>query len=49
MSGRAKQTFLETCDWEHATTMRVLRAYRLDALDMRPTPVSRAARELAWT
>ena len=49
MSGRAKQTFLETYDREHATTMRVLRAYPADKLDMRPAPVSRTARELAWT
>jgi uncharacterized damage-inducible protein DinB len=49
MSGRAKQNFLDAYDREHATTMRVLRAYPADKLDLRPAPASRTARELAWT
>lgn len=44
-----KQTFLENYDKEHATTMRVLRAYPVDQLELRPSPKSNSARELAWT
>jgi len=44
-----KQAFLSTYDREHATTMRVLRAYPKDKLDLRPHPKSNSARELAWT
>ncbi|MBR9988880.1 MAG: DinB family protein [Gemmatimonadetes bacterium] len=43
-----KQQFLTTLDREHRTTMRVLRAYPADQLDMRPHPTCRTARELAW-
>ena len=43
-----KQQFLEDYDKEHATTMRVLRAYPADKLDLRPHEKSRTARELAW-
>jgi uncharacterized damage-inducible protein DinB len=45
----AKQQFLEACDREHATTMRVLRAYPPDKLDLKPHPRSNSARNLAWT
>lgn len=48
MSLFAKQKFLETYDREHQTTMRVLRAYPTDKLDLRPHPKSKTARELAW-
>jgi uncharacterized damage-inducible protein DinB len=44
----AKQAFLDTYDTEHATTMKVLRAYPADKLDLRPHPKCRTARELAW-
>jgi uncharacterized damage-inducible protein DinB len=44
----AKQAFLETYDREHATTMRVLRAYPEDQLDFKPHPRSNSARDLAW-
>jgi uncharacterized damage-inducible protein DinB len=44
----AKQKFLETYDTEHATTMRVLRAYPQDQLDLKPSDRSKTARELAW-
>ena len=44
----AKQKFLETYDNEHATTMRVLRAYPEDKLDLKPSEKSKTARELAW-
>ena len=43
-----KQRFLDTFDREHATTMRVLRAYPPDKADLRPDPKLRTARELAW-
>jgi uncharacterized damage-inducible protein DinB len=43
-----KQEFLETYDEEHAKTMRVLKAYPKDKLDLRPHPKSRTARELAF-
>jgi len=33
---------------EHATTMRVLRAYPKDKLDLRPHAMCKTARELAW-
>lgn len=44
-----KQSFLNTYDREHATTMRVLRAYPEDKLDLKPSPRSNSARDLAWT
>jgi len=43
-----KQEFLETYDEEHAKTMRVLKAYPKDKLDLRPHPKSKTARELAF-
>jgi hypothetical protein len=48
MATTAKDVFLQTSDHEHATTMRVLRAYPPDKLDLRPHPKSKSARELAW-
>lgn len=44
----SKQAFLDTYDQEHAITMRVLRAYPADRLDLRPHAACRTARELAW-
>jgi uncharacterized damage-inducible protein DinB len=44
----AKETFLETYDHEHATTMMVLRAYPEDRLDLRPHEKCKTARALAW-
>jgi uncharacterized damage-inducible protein DinB len=44
----AKQTFLDNYDREHETTMRVLRAYPADQLDLKPSPKSNSARDLAW-
>jgi uncharacterized damage-inducible protein DinB len=44
----AKQQFLETYEREHATTMKVLRAYPADRLDLRPHEKCKTARELAW-
>lgn len=47
MSG-AKEQFLETTEREHQTTMKVLRAYPTDKLDLRPHAMCKTARELAW-
>ena len=44
----AKQQFLDTYEREHQTTMRVLRAYPTEKLDLKPHPTLRTARELAW-
>jgi uncharacterized damage-inducible protein DinB len=43
-----KQQFLESYDREHATTLKVLRAYPTDQLDLKPAPISKSARELGW-
>lgn len=48
MSEHAKQAFLDTYDREHATTMRVLRAYPEDKLDLKPAPSMKSAKDLAW-
>ena len=44
----AKETFLQNYDREHETTMRVLRAYPPDQLDLKPSPRSNSARDVAW-
>jgi uncharacterized damage-inducible protein DinB len=43
-----KEQFLAQYDREHATTMRVLRAYPTDKLDLKPAPMLKSAKELAW-
>ncbi len=43
-----KQQFLDTFDREHQTTMRVLRAYPIDKLDLKPHAMCKDARNLAW-
>ena len=43
-----KQQFIDAYEQEHATTMRVLRAYPTDQLELRPHPRCKTARELAW-
>jgi uncharacterized damage-inducible protein DinB len=48
VSPAAKQQFLDTYEREHATTMRVLRAYPADKAELRPHPKCKTARELAW-
>jgi hypothetical protein len=48
VSAAAKQQFLDTYEREHATTMRVLRAYPADQAELRPHPKCKTARELAW-
>jgi uncharacterized damage-inducible protein DinB len=49
MSARSRQIFLETFDRERATTMKLLRAYPEDQPDLKPSPKSNSARQLAWT
>jgi uncharacterized damage-inducible protein DinB len=44
----ARNQFLEVYEREHQTTMRVLRAYPADKLDLQPHPKSKTARDLAW-
>lgn len=44
----AKQTFLAAYDREHEITMKVLRAYPRDQLELRPHAKLKTARELAW-
>jgi len=44
----AKQQLLEAYDREHAITMRLLRAYPPDKLELRPHAKCKTARELAW-
>jgi uncharacterized damage-inducible protein DinB len=43
-----RDTFLQTLEREHATTVRLLRAYPADKLDLQPHPKSKTARELAF-
>lgn len=44
----AKQQFINTYNQEHATTLRVLRAFPAAQADLRPHPKCKTARELAW-
>ena len=43
------ETFRAFYEREHATTVRVLRAFPADQADMKPSEKSNSARELAWT
>jgi uncharacterized damage-inducible protein DinB len=43
-----KEQFLNAYENEHAITMRVLRAYPEERLDLQPHPKLRTAREIAW-
>lgn len=43
-----KQQFLDAFDREYATTVRVLKSYPEDKLDLRPAPKCKTARELAF-
>ena len=43
-----KEELLAHYDREHATTLRVLRAYPTGELDLRPHPKCKTAKELAW-
>ena len=44
-----KQMFLDTFTTEHATTMRVLRAFPADKAEFTPHERSQTAHKLAWT
>jgi uncharacterized damage-inducible protein DinB len=48
MAASPKQQFLDSYDREHAITMKILRAYPKEKLDLRPSPKIKTARELAW-
>lgn len=43
-----KQYFLDNYEKEHATTMKVLRAFPRERAELRPHPRSKSALELAW-
>lgn len=43
-----KEMFLQSRDREFQTTLKVLKAYPADKLDLKPHERSRSARELAW-
>src|SRR5688572_7317345 len=45
----AKQQLIHAFEREHATTMRVLRAFPPDQAELRPHPTCKTARELAFT
>lgn len=45
----AKDAFLATYDHEHATTVKVMRAYPADKLDLKPSEKSNTAKALMWT
>lgn len=44
----AKKAFLEAYEREHATTMKVLRAFPAEQAGFRPHPKCKTAQELAW-
>ncbi len=43
-----KQQYLDVFEREHATTLRVLRQYPPDKLELQPHPKCKTARDLAW-
>jgi uncharacterized damage-inducible protein DinB len=43
-----KQKFQDAWDREAATTLKVLKAYPEDKTDLKPHPISRSAKDLAW-
>lgn len=43
-----KEQFLTVYDREHATTVKVLKAYPSEKADLRPHPRCKTAKELAW-
>lgn len=44
-----KQKFQEAWDRESALTLKILKAYPQDKVEMKPHPTSRSAKDLAWT
>jgi uncharacterized damage-inducible protein DinB len=49
MSPSAKQQFADTYKREHATTMKVLRAFPQESGDYKPHPGNNSAKQIAWT
>jgi uncharacterized damage-inducible protein DinB len=49
MATSGKEQFLGAYDREHEKTVRVLRAYPPEKIDLKPHPSLKTARELAWT
>ena len=43
-----KDMFLQTFEREYQTTLRVLKAYPSDKADLKPSPKSKTAQQLAW-
>jgi len=43
-----RQQFLDSFKRETATTLKLMREYPADKLDLQPTPKSRSARDLMW-
>ncbi|MFI5251760.1 MAG: DinB family protein [Bacteroidota bacterium] len=43
-----KEMFLQSWEREYGTTMKVLKSYPKDKLDLKPSEKSRSARDLAW-
>jgi uncharacterized damage-inducible protein DinB len=44
-----KQKFQEAWERESALTLKILKAYPQDKVEMKPHPTSRSAKDLAWT
>jgi hypothetical protein len=44
-----KEMFIQTWEREFQTTVKVLKAYPSDKLDLKPHERSRSAKDLAWT
>lgn len=44
-----KQKFQEAWDKESATTLKLLKAYPQDKIELKPHPAARSAKDLAWT
>ena len=49
MAKGPKQLFSEAFEREHATTLRVLRAFPDDQSDFKPSEKAKTAREIVWT
>ena len=44
-----KEMFMNTWDREFQTTLKILKAYPADKLDLKPSEKSKTAKDLAWT
>ncbi|HTK82473.1 MAG TPA: DinB family protein [Bacteroidota bacterium] len=49
MSATEKDMFLQTWEREFQTTLKILKAYPADKLDLKPSEKSKSARDLAFT